>query len=36
MHEGKVEYQLSKSWSLEGYGGDAPAAGAAVVWRREY
>jgi translocation and assembly module TamB len=32
----RIEYQISKSWSLEATAGDAPAGGAELVWGREY
>ena len=36
MTELALEYQISKSWSLEGTAGDAPAAAAELVWRRDF
>lgn len=32
----KLEYQLSRSWSLDANAGDAPAVGAELVWARDY
>jgi len=32
----KLEYQLSKSWSFEATGGDAPAVGAELLWSRDF
>ncbi len=36
LFTGRIEYQMSKSWSLEATAGTAPAAGAEFVWSREY
>ena len=33
---GRLEYQLSRRFSLEAYGGTAPAAGVNLVWSRDY
>ena len=33
---GRLEYQLSRRFSLEAYGGTAPAAGVDLVWSRDY
>jgi autotransporter translocation and assembly factor TamB len=33
---GRLELQMSKSWSLEAYAGTAPAAGADVIWSRDF
>jgi translocation and assembly module TamB len=33
---GRLEYQMSRSWSVEAYAGTAPAAGADVVWSRDF
>lgn len=35
-HAGRVEYQFAPKWTVEAYGGDAPAAGADVVWGTEF
>jgi autotransporter translocation and assembly factor TamB len=32
----RLEWQLSRSMSLEGYAGTAPAAGGDLVWSHEY
>lgn len=35
-HAGKLEYQIGRNWSFEAFAGDARAAGADLVWTREY
>jgi translocation and assembly module TamB len=32
----KLEYQLSKQWSVEATAGDAPAVGASLLWSRDF
>jgi translocation and assembly module TamB len=35
-YAGRIEYQMSKRWSLEAYAGTAPAAGADVIWSKDF
>lgn len=36
VNAGRIEYQISKYWGVEGTAGDAPAASAELVWSRDY
>lgn len=35
-HAVRLEYQLTKNWTVEGSAGDAPAASGDVMWSRDY
>ncbi len=36
QYAGRLEYQISRQWTAEAWGGTAPAAGADLLWSRDY
>jgi translocation and assembly module TamB len=36
QYSGRLEYQISRAWTAEAWGGTAPAAGADLLWSRDY